>query len=135
MHHSTMGMAMPLTPEGGNGILYIFFDRVMEVTTNQGVAPALVLGVAIAHEIGHLLLPGESHALAGIMRGKLEPKDWPLAAQGHLSFTDQQRETITTGLQVRNPGQNVNSGGLLQVSNGGLRLCQQETREAGRHED
>ena len=102
MRHSTMGMAVPRTTERGKGIAYVFFDRVMEVTRNQGVAPELALGVAIAHEMGHLLLPGHPHALVGIMRGDLKPKDWRLAAQGQLSFTDKQRDIIADGLRARN---------------------------------
>jgi len=113
--HSTAGMAVPLTPAGGKGIIYVFFDRVMQVMESQRIPFSLVLGVVIAHEIGHLLLFGEPHAVEGIMRGKLTPRDWQLAAQVHLGFTDRQREIIMTGMEVRNSGQHTNSHNHLAL--------------------
>jgi hypothetical protein len=99
--HSTSGITLPLAPEGGRGIIYLYFDRVLEVQNSQRIPLELVLGIIIAHEMGHLLLPDKPHALAGIMRGSLEPKDWQLAAQSRLGFTDRQKEIITEGVQAR----------------------------------
>jgi hypothetical protein len=111
--HSMAGVAIPLGSGGSKGIIYVFFDRILEVKENQKIPMELALGVAIAHEIGHLLLPGQRHAQAGIMRGKLESKDWQLASQGRLSFTARQREIIMAGMQTPNPGQNTNSDNRL----------------------
>jgi hypothetical protein len=87
MRHWTAGMAVPLTPEGGRGIIYVFLDRVVAVAESYRVPLELALGITVAHEIGRLLLLGEPHALAGIMRAKLSRDDWRLAGQGHLGFT------------------------------------------------
>ena len=110
---STAGVAIPLASGGSKGIVYVFFDRILQVKENQKIPMELALGVAIAHEIGHLLLPGQPHARAGIMRGKLESKDWQLASQGRLSFTGRQREIILARMQARNPDQNTNSDNCL----------------------
>jgi hypothetical protein len=99
--HATSGITLSLVPEGGKGIIYLYFDRVLEVQNSQRIPIKLVLGIIIAHEMGHLMLPGERHALAGIMRGNLEPKDWQMAAQSQLGFTDQQKEIIAAGVQAR----------------------------------
>jgi hypothetical protein len=95
------GTSMLLDPEGGRGIIHVFFDRVTEVSVSHKVPLELVLAVTVAHEIGHLLLPHEVHALSGIMRAELDSNDWWLAAQGSLGFTDGQRQIIAAGVQAR----------------------------------
>jgi len=52
-----------------------------------------ILGHAMAHEIGHLLL-GPSHSPAGIMRAEWTRKDLESAARNELSFTPQQMELL-----------------------------------------
>jgi hypothetical protein len=95
------GTSQLLSPEGGKGIIYVFSDRVTEVSQLYKLSPELVLGITVAHEIGHLLLPHQPHSLAGIMRASLNAKDWRLAAQGLLGFVDSQRQTILAGVEAR----------------------------------
>jgi hypothetical protein len=52
------------------------------------------LGYVIAHELGHVLLGPNAHAIAGVMRGILLPEDWQKAAQGTLGFTNSQNRQI-----------------------------------------
>ena len=92
---------MLLNPEGGKGIIHIFFDRITEVSASHKVPLDLVLGVTVAHEMGHLMLPHQVHTLAGIMRAQLNSSDWRLAAQGSLGFTDGQKQIIAAGVQAR----------------------------------
>jgi hypothetical protein len=99
--HSRGGTSLLLSPEGGQGIIHVFFDRVTEVSHGHKVPLELVFGITVAHEIGHLLLPHQDHALAGVMRAELDSKDWRLAAQGALGFTDEQRQIIAAGVQAR----------------------------------
>jgi len=99
--HSRGGTSMLLSPEGGKGIVHVFFDRVTEVSASCKVRLELALGITIAHEIGHVLLPDQGHSLAGIMRAKLKSEDWGRAAQGHLGFTDAQKEMISRGVLTR----------------------------------
>jgi len=95
------GTSLLLSPEGGKGLVHIFVDRLREVSQSHKVPLELVLGITIAHEAGHLLLPHQPHTLAGIMRGELDSKDWLLAAQGSLSFTEGQRQVISSGVETR----------------------------------
>ena len=79
----------------GSSVVYIFYDR-LETLLNRSprvTSPDLALGVTMAHEIGHLLLP-PGHALKGIMRARLEPEDWKLAEVGCLTFCSQEAEQI-----------------------------------------
>jgi hypothetical protein len=46
----------------------IFHDRVLTVALRADLDYQLLLGRAIAHEIGHLLLPASGHSATGLMR-------------------------------------------------------------------
>lgn len=60
------------------------------------------LGYIMAHEIGHILLGPNAHAIVGIMRGTLLPEDWEKAAQGTLGFTHSQNQQIRMWIAQRN---------------------------------
>ena len=79
----------------------VFFDRV-ETLAKGGVAlPAEILGHAIAHEIGHLLLRSNQHSSVGIMRARWNQEDLRRASQGSLLFTTRQSELIRTEVGIR----------------------------------
>jgi hypothetical protein len=53
----------------GRGVLAtIYFDRVLWLANESGADVAALLGRAIAHELGHLLLASTSHGPVGLMR-------------------------------------------------------------------
>ena len=60
------------------------------------------LGHVMAHELGHMLLGPNAHAIVGIMRGTLLPGDWEKAPQGTLGFTHSQNQQIRTWIDQRN---------------------------------
>lgn len=60
------------------------------------------LGYVMAHELGHMLLGPNAHAVAGIMRGTFLPEDWEKAAQGTLGFTGSQNRQIREWIDRRN---------------------------------
>jgi hypothetical protein len=72
---------------------YIFYDRVQEFGERGHVDAWIVLGCAIAHELGHLLLPVNSHAADGIMRAHWDPKVISRAG-GFLSFAPDQARLL-----------------------------------------
>jgi len=59
------------------------------------------LGYIMAHEIGHILLGSNAHAIVGIMCATLLPDDWEKAAQGTLGFTHSQNQQIRTWIAQR----------------------------------
>jgi hypothetical protein len=70
---STMGFA-PCGASADCQIAYIFYDRIEELARRTAVPIGRILGLAIAHEIGHMLLPPPSHSREGIMRSALDLK-------------------------------------------------------------
>jgi hypothetical protein len=59
---------------GGEGIAFIFYDRMLALRTHARPLP-FILGRVLAHEITHLLLPSDSHSDFGLMRGQWSADD------------------------------------------------------------
>lgn len=67
----SMGFSLVGTPDGAPFLSTVYVDRVASVARSAGIDQRRVLGLAIAHEIGHVLLNSNSHAATGLMRA-----DW-----------------------------------------------------------
>lgn len=94
-----MGVA-PGTREARGTLAFAFYDRIREVTSTIGADLSLILGHVIAHEIGHLLLPYDSHARSGLMRGSWDARQAMRAATGALTFTPMEAALIRKRLQT-----------------------------------
>lgn len=53
-------------------VAYAFYNRIIEQSWLYPIDVRVVLGRVIAHELGHVLLPPNSHSLHGIMRGNID---------------------------------------------------------------
>jgi len=93
----TMGFAM-------GDLASISFRRVTHEAREFGVQPCEVLGPAIAHELGHLLLGQPGHSPTGIMRARWRREDYERAPRGAFDFTAEQAEQIRAKM---NPGIDV----------------------------
>jgi len=96
----TLGFALP--PEKGSfgtfaGVLY---DRV-ERLRSASLSTWVVLGYAMAHELGHLLLGVGSHAPSGVMKSEWHQKELQMAAQGTLVFRNEECRQIQNNLRLR----------------------------------
>jgi len=60
-----------------------------------------ILGCAIAHELGHLLLGANSHSDAGIMQPRWEPNQFRHLMTGTLLFTTEQSKLIQERARTR----------------------------------
>lgn len=67
----------------------------------QEKADGLVLGCAIAHEAGHLMLPPDSHTFTGIMRPRMDMESVGLAIQGRLVFHPGHSKLIQAALMAQ----------------------------------
>jgi hypothetical protein len=93
---TVMGAAVR-TPQGTR-VVYVFYRRVREEAERYGVSTALVLACAMAHEVGHLLMPGRGHSTDGLMRALWHADDFQRADQGLLRFSDEQVGLIRRAL-------------------------------------
>ena len=67
----SMGYSLVGIPDAAPFLATVYVDRAESVARGAGIDPRRVLGLAIAHEVGHVLLNSNSHAPSGLMRA-----DW-----------------------------------------------------------
>jgi hypothetical protein len=86
----------------------VFYDRVEELARGGYASTSVILGHAIAHELGHLLLGSQSHSPIGLMRAKWSRQDLQRATIGELLFSRheaisirQEVSTVVGTLMVR----------------------------------
>jgi hypothetical protein len=88
---------MGTTPNGPHergGTAFLFYDRVSLVARERQQSLWDMLGCAMAHELGHLLLPAPAHSATGIMRAEWNGDDIRHARFGSLGFTRAQMALI-----------------------------------------
>jgi hypothetical protein len=68
-------------------LAFILFDRVEKITRDTGFSRPRVLGHIMAHELGHLMLPAETHSAHGIMSETLISRDCERPGIMLLMFT------------------------------------------------
>jgi hypothetical protein len=90
---TTMGFAH-ITPNGGS-YATVLMDPVEELTREQQlVSQAQILGHAVAHEIGHLVMGLNSHSPRGLMRAGWKANDLRDMAERHLLFSKREGERM-----------------------------------------
>jgi hypothetical protein len=72
---------------------YILWPRIRDVEVQYSKDAGEVLGLVIAHEVGHLLLPADAHSSVGIMRPEID-----LKAQQRPRFTRSEAQRVRAAL-------------------------------------
>ena len=95
------------TREERGRMAYVFYDRVERVARTRlhtgrrtgayDFDDVIVLAHAMAHEVGHLLLP-YGHSATGLMRANWDEADLRRAVRRQLNFTPEQAESIRARL-------------------------------------
>jgi hypothetical protein len=90
----SMGLAV------GN-LASVSLRRVREEAAAFEVSVPAVLGPAVAHEIGHLLLVSHGHSPSGIMRAHWRREDYERAPRGAFRFTSKQAQSLRAEIRKR----------------------------------
>src|ERR1051325_4796870 len=85
-HREKPVMGAAVVTDQGTRVAYVYYRQVTSQAIQHQVGAAAILGSAIAHEVGHLLLPGTGHSSTGLMRACWTREDFQHADQGQLSF-------------------------------------------------
>jgi hypothetical protein len=94
MHAETAGYAVVYPEDQGTGGYAVVAWRQSAVAAAEfGLEAGPLLGAAIAHEIGHLLL-GSAHSRNGVMMARFRRREMEMAARGELGFLDDQVQRI-----------------------------------------
>jgi hypothetical protein len=84
---NVLGGAPGSPTDANRNIVYIFDQVASQLAEMQpNVGKARILGHAIAHEIGHLLLNMSRHSETGLMRADWKPEDMQAMNLGKLTF-------------------------------------------------
>ncbi|HXH48487.1 MAG TPA: hypothetical protein VNM47_03865 [Terriglobia bacterium] len=98
---------IPLATDGPApcGMSSVFYDRVMAFASPWATHSREILGDAIAHELGHLML-GPQHSQQGIMKAFWTFQDLDLARRGKLQFSPAQLTLLQSAARSlrRDPG-------------------------------
>ena len=82
----------------------VIVSRVKEMAEMHDVSIGMLLGAAIAHEIGHLLMPHAPHSVRGIMHASWNLVDCQLADRGTLMFLSSEAEMLRASAERRSSG-------------------------------
>jgi hypothetical protein len=88
-----LGFSLPCAMTGIQVVIYA--DRVAKVSETNAPTFSRVLGYAMAHELGHVLLRSAGHGDFGLMRGVWSKSDWQRAAVSIIPFSPAQAGQIT----------------------------------------
>jgi hypothetical protein len=80
--------------KANRSVAQIFLKQVQNFAATYRVDLSIVLAYVIAHEVGHLLLPGTSHSAIGLMRSGWDNALARDLVKGTLTFTGAQAATI-----------------------------------------
>lgn len=100
---SNDALGVTYTGEHGSRRAYVIWSRVQRRATRSAVGVDSMLAIAIAHEVGHMLLPPGSHGKHGIMRETWDANDLRRAAVGLLHFSPESAVRIAQGLKPGAP--------------------------------
>jgi hypothetical protein len=98
---STLGFALLSAEPGRSAYGSIFYDCVEELAKEGPASRTQILGHAIAHELGHLLLGRLGHSPQGLMRARWQRADLKLATVGRLTFSREETEEMRSEVGVR----------------------------------
>jgi hypothetical protein len=92
-------LGFTLLSNAGESIMAsVFYDRIREMSSPPRAATPVLLGRAMAHEIGHLLLGANAHSRSGIMRAHWSDQDLTMGTRGEFLFTAEQSRRMKTRL-------------------------------------
>ena len=89
-------------PASSGGVLAtVYADRIAAMASRSGVDAATLLGRAISHEIGHLLLGDTAHARHGLMRAEWSAELLRRGFHGDWQFSTAERQSLAARLRAR----------------------------------
>ena len=101
-----------LGEDGSGKYCDVFYNRIAEAHHDSGANLPLLLGMVVAHELGHLLLGSNAHSFVGVMTPVWKGDVLRRMDMGRLLFTQEQASVM----KARIPSDGVS---LVSVRRGG----------------
>jgi hypothetical protein len=103
LHHDAEGFAVLRRPDAaGDAYAGISLPAVLDTAVSLDAEVPVVLGAALAHEIGHVLLGSGAHSHSGVMSARMSRQEILAAGRGGLRFSAQQASLIRAEAVRRN---------------------------------
>ena len=97
----SLGCALVDLQDGAGTLATIYSDRINVVASRTGVDAGTLLGRAVAHEIGHLLLGTARHSASGLMRALWSDRELERAMTADWTFSPDEVEGIVRRFAAR----------------------------------
>jgi hypothetical protein len=83
------------------GSSFVFYERVLKFAHDRHRAVDVILAYAIAHEMGHVLLPAPAHTPTGLMKAEWTDDDIRRLGSDSPPFTVNQALLIRSAIEAR----------------------------------
>jgi hypothetical protein len=80
------------------GLSFVFYERILGFAHAHHRPVASIMALAIAHEVGHVLLPAPAHTATGLMRAEWGEDDLRHLEVGAAPFTAMQSTLMTAAV-------------------------------------
>ncbi len=100
----SLGCALVDLQRGTGTLATVYADRISELASRTRVSVGTLLGRAVAHEIGHLLLGTARHSAAGLMRALWSDRELRRNVAADWAFSREDVARIGRGLATRSCG-------------------------------
>jgi len=97
--HRALGFSVVDPAAGAGTLATIYINRVEDSARHAGADLALLLGRAIAHEVGHLILRTNEHGDQGLMRAVWTEQEMARNAHDDWVFASPDRRQLRNALQ------------------------------------
>jgi hypothetical protein len=113
-------LGLAVLPTGGGRPRYaaVFLEKAAALARLGDASTTQVLGHAMAHEIGHLLLESGAHSTTGLMRARWSSRELERAAWGQLLFEPDQSERLRAGIGRRRAPESASLRGVRDGAGG-----------------
>jgi hypothetical protein len=91
---STLGSAVIDPATGVGSLATIYMDRIAALAQRTDVAPGAIVGLTMAHEVGHLLLGTPTHGRTGLMREVWTDRELVLGRHADWLFAPSDRQML-----------------------------------------
>ena len=95
---STLGLSY-LGADGIGSHADLFYVGIAPIEQEVRLSAETILGLAMAHEVGHLLLGSNSHSSSGIMRARWQRQELFAAGKGTLGFSKAEARKMQNRLE------------------------------------
>jgi hypothetical protein len=79
----------------------VYYPAVVRLAAHYNVDAARIIGAAIVHEVGHLILGANAHSPRGVMRADWGKEQFALIGSGELSFAPDQARRLPVEVKRR----------------------------------